>query len=297
MGRYSSQNQLLDLSNYLDSKQTDDFIPALYQAVKYDGQGLRRAAPDRHHLHRLPARDVRGRRHHQRPRLPGLRLELGGVQRRRRPSSRPRCRDDVYPFAYDWQQFGAYRWLTWLFEAGGRVLEEDLKTPAIVSAEGQKALEYTQNFFEQQWVPKNTSTKGASYPDTVFISQKIAMAFVGDFLLPGLDDGIKKQVRVEGDLPAQGRPRLQRPRRQRAGRHRAGQEPRPGRRVPQVHGGCSQHAGLLRGSRRAAHAAVPGGREARLRHPPGPDAVLRRAGHHDDPRGRRPGRAAVLPAT
>jgi multiple sugar transport system substrate-binding protein len=96
------------------------------------------------------------------------------------------------PFVYDWQQFGAYRWLSWLFQADGRVLQDDLTTPAVMSAEGRKALEFTKRFFDEGWVPSNTSTKGVTYPDTVFQSGKTAMAFVGDFLLPGLDDNIDK---------------------------------------------------------------------------------------------------------
>ena len=81
MGRYSSQNQLLDLTGYLDSL-TDDFIPALYQAVSTT------TSPSASHTR--PTRPASStsrrssrRRHHQRPRLARQRLELGGVRRRR----------------------------------------------------------------------------------------------------------------------------------------------------------------------------------------------------------------------
>ena len=190
MGLYSSTDQLLDLSSYLDSSMTDDFIPALYQAVQFDGKPF--GVP-----HQTDTTCIV-----YQPKM----FEAAGI------TSVPDSLDnawsweeftdvadklkaslgsDVSPFAYDWQQYGAYRWLTWLFEAGGRLLEDDLTTAAIVGAEGTKALEFTRSFFENEWVPKNTSVKGATYPDSVFISQKIAMSFVGDFLLPGLEDGIK----------------------------------------------------------------------------------------------------------
>ena len=45
--------------------------------------------------------------------------------------------EDKYPFAYNWQGNGVTRWLSWLFEADGRFLAEDLVTPAIDSAAGR----------------------------------------------------------------------------------------------------------------------------------------------------------------
>jgi multiple sugar transport system substrate-binding protein len=191
LGIYSSSGQLLDLSKQLDSALTDDLIPALYAAVQYEDKPF--GVP-----HQTDTTCVVYQ--------PAL-LKAAGI------TSVPDTLDSAWsweefadvasklkaslpertlPFAYDWQQFGAYRWLTWLFEADGRLLEDDLKTPAIVGDQGRKALEYTKSFFDQGWVPANTSTKGATYPDTVFASQKVAMAFVGDFLLPGLDTDIGK---------------------------------------------------------------------------------------------------------
>jgi multiple sugar transport system substrate-binding protein len=210
MGRYSSQGQLLDLSSHLDSSLTDDFIPALYQAVKYDDKpfGVPHQTDTTCIVYQPAMLEAAGITSVPDSLESAWSWEEWNDVATKLKSSLP---SDVYPFAYDWQQFGAYRWLTWLFEAGGRMLEDDLKTPAIVSAEGEKALEYTLNFFEQEWVPKNTSTKGATYPDTAFISQKIAMAYVGDFLLPSMDTGIKskfewkatyqpKDVRASSDL-------------------------------------------------------------------------------------------------
>ncbi|MDZ5661723.1 sugar ABC transporter substrate-binding protein [Nocardioides sp. zg-1308] len=197
LGTYSSTDQLLDLSDQLEGDLTDDLIPALYQAVQYDGTPF--GVP-----HQTDTTAVVYQ--------PRLLREAGitGV-----PDSldsawtweefatvsdqlRASLPDGVFPFAYDWQQLGAYRWLTWLFEADGRLLGEDLRTPEIVSAEGRKALEFTRQFLEKGWVPPNTSVKGATYPDTAFASQKVAMAFVGDFLLPSMEttigDGFEWQV-------------------------------------------------------------------------------------------------------
>ena len=62
-------------------------------------------------------------------------------------------------FIYDWQSAGAYRWLSWLFQAGGRLLGDDLKAPAIDSDAGRKAVEFTQSFFTKGGWPSNTSIK------------------------------------------------------------------------------------------------------------------------------------------
>ena len=42
-----------------------------------------------------------------------------------------------YPFAYNWQGNGVTRWLSLLFQADGRFLQSDLKTPAIASDPGK----------------------------------------------------------------------------------------------------------------------------------------------------------------
>jgi multiple sugar transport system substrate-binding protein len=192
MGLYSSTDQLLDLTPHLDSSSTSDFIPALYQAVQFDKKpyGLPHQTDTTCVLYQPAMLKDAG--------ITSVPDSLDNAWSWEEFTAvadklKKSLGNDVAPFAYDWQQFGAYRWLTWLFEAGGRLLDKDLTTSALVSPQGTKALDYTKAFLEKQWVPKNTSVKGATYPDTIFISQKIAMAFAGDFLLPGIEDGVKKK--------------------------------------------------------------------------------------------------------
>jgi multiple sugar transport system substrate-binding protein len=190
LGIYSSKDVLLDISSSLDSSLRSDLIPALLQAVTYDDKvyGVPQETDTTAILYRpdlLKAAGVTS--------IPDSLdnawswEEFSQVADKLKGSLDPK----ISPFCYDWQQLGAFRWLTWLFEAGGRLLEDDLKTPAIVSPEGTKALEYTLGFFEKGWVPKNTSIKGATYPDAAFISGQVAMSFAGNFLIPGIADGIK----------------------------------------------------------------------------------------------------------
>jgi multiple sugar transport system substrate-binding protein len=192
LGVYSSKDVLLDLTSSLDSSLTDDLIPALLQAVTFEKKiyGVPQETDTTAVLYRpelLKAAGVTD--------IPDSLdsawtwAEFAQVADKLKASLDPK----IAPFVYDWQELGAFRWLSWLFEAGGRLLEDDLTTPAIVSAEGRKALEFTTGFFTKSWVPKNTSVKGATYPDAAFISGQVAMAFAGNFLLPGIADGVKKK--------------------------------------------------------------------------------------------------------
>ena len=190
MGVYSSQGVLLDLTSSLDEELTSDLIPALLQAVSFEEKvyGVPQQTDTTAVLYRPDLLEKAGITS-----VPDSLdtawtwEEFGQVADRLKGS----LEAGVSPFCYDWQEFGAFRWLTWLFEAGGRLLDEDLRTPLIDSPEGRKALEFTTSFFTKRWVPKNTSVKGGTYPDAAFIGGNVAMAFAGNFLLPGIADGIK----------------------------------------------------------------------------------------------------------
>lgn len=192
MGVYSSKDVLLDLTPTLDKSLTSDLIPALLQAVTYQDKiyGVPQETDTTAVLYRPDLLEAAGVSS-----VPGSLdeawtwEEFGEVADKLKGSLDPK----IKPFCYDWQQLGAFRWLTWLFEAGGRLLEDDLTTPAIDSAEGRRAMDFTTGFFTKGWVPKNTSVKGATYPDAAFISGEVAMAFAGNFLLPGIEEGVKKK--------------------------------------------------------------------------------------------------------
>lgn len=210
LGNYSSAGQLLDMSGRIDSTLQSDFIPAMLQAVKYDGKvyGVPHQTDTTCIVYQPKMLEAAGITS-----VPDSLSSAWSWEEWAQISAKVQgaLPKGVNAFAYDWQQGGAYRWLTWLFEANGRLLAEDLKTSAINSAAGKSALEYTRAFFTNGWVPRNTSVKGATYTDTAFISQKVAMSYVGDFLLPGIDAGVKnafewkatyqpKNLRASSDL-------------------------------------------------------------------------------------------------
>ena len=186
VGVYSSQEQLLDLSSYFDQSAADAFIPALWQAVQFDGTvfGVPHQTDTSALVYNTAMFEAAGITS-----VPDT-LETAWTWEEFEQVAqqlRASIQADLYPFVYNWQLAGASRWLNWLFQAGGRYLEDDLVTPAIESDAGRTALDFTRAFFADKLVPENTSVKSASYADEVFIAGTTAMAFVGSFLVPDLD--------------------------------------------------------------------------------------------------------------
>ena len=89
-----------------------------------------------------------------------------------------------YPFAYNWQGNGVTRWLSWLFQADGRFLTEDLMSSAIDSEAGRAAVEFTQSFFTKEYVPRNDSVKSTTYASDIWYAETAAMTWAGAFLIP-----------------------------------------------------------------------------------------------------------------
>ncbi|GAA1850738.1 ABC transporter substrate-binding protein [Microlunatus capsulatus] len=190
IGQYTSQDVLLDVSGTFDQAKIDAFVPGLWQGVVYDGKpyGVPHQIDTTAILYRKDSFEAAG--------ITNIPTGLDDAWSWEEFADANRKLEGIVkgkqsPFIYDWQSAGAYRWLSWLFQAGGNALGEDLRTPAIDSDAGRKAVEFTQSFFTNEWVPRNSSVKSATYPDSVFIAGTVAMAFAGDFLIPGIEDGVK----------------------------------------------------------------------------------------------------------
>lgn len=170
--------------------------------------------------------------------------------------------DGSSAFGVNWQALGAFRWLNFLFQAGGHAYAEDLTRAIIDSPEGRRALEFTASFFKRGWVSGSTSTKAATYPDSLCTSGTLGMLYAGNFLLPAFAETIKDRFehavptcRATNGVPASSGATPSSP----TGRH----QPRPRRGLPRLHGGTRPDAGLLR---RSGAAADPDARPApRLR--------------------------------
>ncbi|PPH56549.1 sugar ABC transporter substrate-binding protein [Rathayibacter sp. AY1D7] len=185
LGVYSSQEQLLDLTDRIDD--FDSFTPAFQEAVSFEGKPY--GVPHQTDVSALlvntqllAAAGITD--------VPTTADEAWTWEEFADASAKLRASlpAEQYPFVYNWQLGGTPRWLSWLFEADGTLLEEDGTTPAIDSAAGAKALDFTKSFFDNDWVPPTSSVKSATYADSFFTEQTAAMAFAGSFLVPDIDD-------------------------------------------------------------------------------------------------------------
>src|SRR3712207_3509113 len=169
LGVYSSQDQLLDLSSYVDREASDAFIPAFWRAVQFEGTpfGVPHQTDTSAILYNKAAFEAAGITS-----VPDTLESAWTWQEFEQVAQQLRAQlpADRYPFAYNWQQAGVTRWLSWLFQAGGRYLEDDLTTPAIDSPEGRQALDFTKSFFEKNYVPANSSVKSSTYASDSFYS-------------------------------------------------------------------------------------------------------------------------------
>jgi multiple sugar transport system substrate-binding protein len=199
IGAYTSQDVLLDVSNTFDQAKIDKFEPGLWQGIVYNNKpyGVPHQIDTTAVLYRKDAFKAAGITN-----VPTT-LDEAWTWDEFAANSRKLLKvvkAKQTPFIYDWQAAGAYRWLSWLFQAGGNLFAEDLKTPAIDSDEGRRAVDFTKSFFTEGWVARNTSVKSSTYPGDAFIAGSVAMAFAGDFLLPYVDTGIKKKFEY-GAMP------------------------------------------------------------------------------------------------
>lgn len=207
-GSYAGRGQLLDLSSLVDPNFGDQFRPAAWAAVQNGGKAF--GVP--HHtdtsavLYNKTMFAAAG--------IDSVPTSLDEAWtweefEQVAKALRESLPADKYPFAYNWQGNGVTRWLSWLFEADGRFLDEDLLTPAIDSAAGRQAIDFTRSFFTEQYVPPNDSIKSATYAADLWFSQTVAMTFSGAFQIPDADKNLDfewgatyppRNVRSAGDF-------------------------------------------------------------------------------------------------
>lgn len=94
--------------------------------------------------------------------------------------------------AFNWQQAGTYRWMNWLYQAGGAMTDADAKKATLVTPEATRTLELFKSWTDEALIPPASSPKSTSYPDEIFPAGTFGLLFAGDFLLASLKDTVKK---------------------------------------------------------------------------------------------------------
>jgi multiple sugar transport system substrate-binding protein len=189
VGRYSSQGALVDLSEYLGGGEGGDFTPAFWQAVQYEGAPY--ALP--HHTDTFAVFYNTGIFDKLGVEVPGSLNESWTWDEFMRVAEQIKSEGAAkYPFAMNWQTAGAaYRWMSFLFQHGGRLLTSDLRGPAIDSSAGIETIAWNQSWFQDALVPPSTSIKSTEPIENLFANGTIAMMLQGDWLMPYLKDNMK----------------------------------------------------------------------------------------------------------
>lgn len=182
-GSYAGRGQLLDLSSLLPGDISDRFTPAAWAAVQSEKSpfGLPHHTDTSVILYNKTALESAGITS-----VPTSADDAWTWDELEQVATtlRSALPDDKYPFAYNWQGNGVTRWLSWLFQADGRFLDENLLDPAIDSDAGRAAVDFTKSFFEKNFVPQNNSIKSSTYASDSWYSQTTAMVWSGAFAIP-----------------------------------------------------------------------------------------------------------------
>lgn len=79
----------------------------------------------------------------------------------------------------------AYRWLPFLYMHGGKLLEDDGKTPAINNTEGVEAIAWFQQLYREGLIPMSNTIKGSTTAavENTFASGEVGLMIFGDWIM------------------------------------------------------------------------------------------------------------------
>ncbi len=182
VGRYSSARAIVDLGKYVDAAYFADFGPAFVEAVTFKGR-----------LYAMP--------HHTDTFAVYTNTDMMRKLGVAPPTSLDKswswqefiqvARDlkakagAPYGFAMSWQN-AAYRWLPFLYQHGGQLLNADLTQSQLATPQGIETIAWTQSWFKEGLVPPSTSIKSGEQCQNLFANGTIGMLLGGDWQIPFL---------------------------------------------------------------------------------------------------------------
>ena len=182
-GSYAGRDQLLDLSPHLESGFADRFTDAAWAAVQADKKpyGVPHHTDTSAILYNKTALDSAG--------ITSVPTKLDDAWTWEELSQvaqtlRAAQPEGTYPMAYNWQGNGVTRWLSLLFQADGRFLDEGLKIPTLDSEAGSAAVDFSASFFAKNFVPPNNTIKSSTFASDAWYAQTTAMVWSGAFAIP-----------------------------------------------------------------------------------------------------------------
>ena len=181
VGKYASAKGIVDLSPALPAGYADDFLPTLWTGAQYDGRTF--ALP--HHTDTFAV--FYNKAHFAKIGVtPPSRIEDSwrwqefiDVARKLKASGQA-----PYPMAMAWIGGVAYRWMVFLYQHGGQLLSDDGKRPMMGQKPGIETIAWTQSWFTEGLVPKNTSIKSTEVTQNLFANGTISMLLNGEWQIP-----------------------------------------------------------------------------------------------------------------
>ncbi|MBZ6079309.1 ABC transporter substrate-binding protein [Microvirga puerhi] len=188
VGRYAMSKAAVDLSQYIDPNYGAAFTPAVWSAVTYQGKPY--ALP--HHtdtfalFYNADLLDKAG------VAVPTS-LDQAWTWDQFTKVARLLKEKSIgsYPFAMGWSANAVHRWMIFLYQHGGRLLSEDLKSPQGGSPALVETIAWTQSWFKDGLVPPSTSLKTAEPTQNLFANGTIPMMLNGNWQIPFVDQQAK----------------------------------------------------------------------------------------------------------
>ena len=189
VGRYAGAHALVDLTPHLETDYGSQFGTPFWQAVTFQSRQF--ALP--HHTDTFALYYNVGFLRSIGVEMPrSLDSSLSWDEFIRIARQLKQKGDAPYAFAMAWQNSAAYRWLPFLYQHGGQLLDADLRQPQAASTKGMETIAWTQSWFKEGLVPPSTSVKSSEQTQNLFANGTIAMLLGGDWQIPFLQENMTK---------------------------------------------------------------------------------------------------------
>ena len=184
VGRYAMAEAAVDLSDYIDGNAGEAFTPSVWKAVNLEDKPF--ALP--HHTDTFALyynKDILDKAGATVPTSLDQAwtwAEFGDLAKKLKADA-----VSQYPFAMAWQNAAVHRWMIYLYQHGGKLVGDDLKTAAINSPAGIETIAWNQSWFTDGLVPPSTSLKSSERIQNLFANGTIAMMLNGNWQIPFLE--------------------------------------------------------------------------------------------------------------
>ena len=187
VGRYASARAVINLGKFLPAGYAAEFGPAFWQAVTYKGQPY--AIP--HHTDTFAV-------YYNADMMRTLGIQPpDSLDRSWTWETFIRIARDLktkagapYGFAMAWQN-AAFRWLPFLHQHGGSLLNADMSRAQLATPKGIETIAWTQSWFTEQLVPPSSSIKSGEQVQNLFANGTVGLLMAGDWQIPFLSKTMK----------------------------------------------------------------------------------------------------------